>query len=106
MGASLWFSVTDFDLTSGKPPRFIGFGNWAKLFNDPDVVHSAFVTLKFGLFSLPLAILVPMGFAYLLTAKNLWGRSFFRTMFYMPSIIPFVSAVLFLEGSSTARPAG
>lgn len=98
MGASLWFSVTDFDLTSGQPPRFIGFGNWAKLFNDPDVIHSALVTLKFGLLSLPLAILVPLGFAYLLTAKNLWGRSFFRTMFYMPSIIPFVSAVLLFGG--------
>jgi len=98
MGASLWFSFTDFDLTSGQTPQYIGLDNWKKLFNDPDVVDSAVVTLKYGLLSLPLAILVPMAFAYLLTAKNLWGRSFFRTMFYMPSVIPFVSAVLLFGG--------
>ena len=98
MGASLWFSFTNFDLTSGQTPQFIGLENWQKLFNDPDVISSALVTLKYGLLALPLAILVPMAFAYLLTAKNLWGRSFFRTMFYMPSVIPFVSAVLLFGG--------
>lgn len=98
MAASLWFSFTDFSLTSPDPIAFVGGDNWARLFTDQEVADSALVTLKFGLLSLPLTILVPLGFAWLLTAKNLWGRSMFRTLFYMPSVIPFVAAVLVFQG--------
>ncbi len=98
MAASLWFSFTDFSLTSPDPPSHVGVDNWRRLTTDPLVASSAWVTVKFGLLSLPLVILVPLGFAWLLTSKHLWGRSVFRTLFYLPSIIPFVAAVLLFEG--------
>ncbi|MEE8603130.1 carbohydrate ABC transporter permease [Euzebya tangerina] len=98
MAASLWFSFTDFNLTSAEPTSFVGLDNWRRLFGDPEVINSAWVTVKFGVLSLPFTILVPLGFAYLLTSKNLWGRSFFRTLFYLPSVIPFVAAVLVFNG--------
>jgi multiple sugar transport system permease protein len=98
MGASLYFSFTDFDLVSAEPVQLIGLDNWQKLLVDPEVRNSALVTLKFGAFALPFAIIVPMGLAYLLVSKNLRWRQGFRTLFFMPSIIPFVAAVLIFGG--------
>ena len=98
MLASLWFSFTDFNLVSNEPTEFIGLDNWAKLFSDPDVRDSVLVTVRFGLIALPVAVLFPMGLAYLLVKKNLRGRETFRALFFMPSIIPFVAAVLIFGG--------
>lgn len=98
MAASLWFSFTDFNLVSGEPMQFIGLENWRKLASDPLVRSSAWVTVKFAVLFLPLSVLFPLLLAYLLTAKHLWGKSFYRTMFYLPSIVPFVAAVLLFSG--------
>lgn len=98
MAASLWLSFTDFSLTSPDPTQFVGLENYRRLVSDPEVSASAQVTVKFGLLAVPATIVVPLGFAYLLTARGLWGRSVFRTLFYMPSVIPFVAAVLVFNG--------
>jgi multiple sugar transport system permease protein len=98
MVASLWFSFTDFDLVGTEPTQFVGLDNWQKLFTDPDVRQSAGVTLRYGLIALPIAIVFPMTIAYLLVTKGLRGKETFRALFYMPSIIPFVAAVLIFGG--------
>jgi multiple sugar transport system permease protein len=98
MFASLWFSFTDFNLVSGEPAQFVGLRNWEKLLVDPDVRQSAWVTFKFGVIALPVAILFPMAIAYLLVTKSLRGREGFRALFFLPSIIPFVATVLIFGG--------
>ncbi|HJQ77297.1 MAG TPA: sugar ABC transporter permease [Acidimicrobiia bacterium] len=98
MVASLWFSFTDFDLVSDRPTEFIGVDNWQRLFTDPVVRQSAMVTMKFGAIALPVAVLFPMALAYLLVSKSLKARETFRALFFMPSIIPFVAAVLIFGG--------
>jgi multiple sugar transport system permease protein len=98
MVASLWFSFTDFNLVNSQPTEFIGLDNWQKLFSDPMVRRSTVVTLKFGLIALPVAIIFPMALAYLLVSKSLRARETFRALFFMPSIIPFVAAVLIFGG--------
>ncbi len=98
MVASLWFSFTDFNLVSNEPSRFIWFDNWQRLFTDPAVRQSAWVTIKFGAIALPVAIVFPMALAYLLVSKSLKAREAFRALFFMPSIIPFVAAVLIFGG--------
>lgn len=103
MAASLWFSFTDFNLVSSEPTEFIGLDNWQKLFVDPEVRNSALVTLRFGALALPVAIFFPMALAYLLVSKNLRRRETFRALFFMPSIIPFVAAVLIFSGILNGR---
>ncbi len=98
MLASLWFSFTDFNLVDEDPTQFVGLDNWERLLIDPEVRSSAWVTVKFAFIALPLAVIVPMGLAYLLTSKSLSFRNTFRFFFYMPSIIPFVAAVLVFGG--------
>lgn len=98
MIASLWFSFTDFSLVSDEGINFIGLDNWRKLFTDPEVANSAMVTLKFSLYALPFAIFFPMILAYIMVSKSLRWKEGFRALFYMPSIIPFVAAVLIFGG--------
>lgn len=98
MVASLWFSFTDFNLVSSEPTRFIWFDNWRRLLTDPAVRQSALVTFKFGALALPVMVVFPMFIAYLLVSKSLKAREMFRALFFMPSIIPFVAAVLIFGG--------
>lgn len=96
--ASLVFSFTDFQLTEPGEVSFVGLDNYAKLFIDPLVKVSLAVTFKFALISLPLAIGLPVLLAALLNSKYLSGKPLFRTLFYMPYVVPVVSAIFIWQG--------
>ena len=98
MLASLYFSFTDYNLVAGEAPAWNNFENWSKLFSDPTVRSSAWTTMVFGLFSLPFSLFVPLGLAFLLTSDKLRARSTFRMLFYLPSVVPLVAAVLLIHG--------
>ncbi len=98
MAASLVFSFMEFDLIRPEDARFIGFDNYQRWFEDPLVWESLLVTVKFGAILLPISLLLPLGFAWLLTTKSLWMKSVFRTLFFVPAIVPFVSVVFIWNG--------
>ena len=90
--ASFIFTFTEFSLNNPEI-KFVGLQNWAKLFTDPLTLVSLGVTFKFALVALPIGILLPLGFATLLNAKSLVGKSIWRPLFYMPYIVPAVSGI-------------
>ncbi len=92
--ASFALSFTDFRLASDQETSWVGLENWSRLFDDPRARHGLWVTAKFALFAVPAGIIAPLAIAYLMTAKNLWGRSFFRLLFYLPSMVPFIAGVI------------
>ena len=98
--ASLVFSFTNYELVDqdGVDTKFIGLDNWRRLFEDPDVRHSVFVTMRFAVIFLPATMLIPLAIAYLLTSRHLWGSSLFRLLFFLPSIVPFVAAAFVWQG--------
>jgi len=104
--ATLFFSFLNLRITDGilSPPHFAGLENYRQLFKDPQVWStsttpgSLWVTIKFGLFALPVGIFLPLGIAVLMNNKHLKGQMFFRSMFYMPYIVPFVAAVFIWGG--------
>ncbi len=96
--ASLIFSFTRFELNRPDMIGFVGIDNYRKLFTDPLVQVSLSVTFKFALLSLPIAILLPIALAALLNSRHLVGRRLFRTLFYMPYIVPVISAVYVWQG--------
>lgn len=98
MVASLWFSFTDLQLVMDTPPQWNHFANYATLLKDPQVGASLLVILKFGLIALPVGIFLPLALALLLNSPHLKGAPVFRTLFYMPYIIPFVAAVFIWGG--------
>ncbi len=101
---SLYWTFTDFSLGSGEPPVFIGLANWQRLFSDADTLLSLSVTLRFAVIAVPVAILLPLGIAALLNAESLIGKPFWRTLFYMPYMVPLVSGIFiwqaFLNGQT------
>jgi multiple sugar transport system permease protein len=106
MLATLFFSFLNLRITDGilSTPDFAGLENYQRLFQDPQVWStgttpgSLWVTIKFGLFALPIGIFLPLGIAVLMNNKHLKGQMFFRSMFYMPYIVPFVAAVFIWGG--------
>ena len=93
---SLALSFTDYEIVDqdGEPTKFVGLDNWTRLFTDRWVRHGAYITLRFAVIAIPLGLIVPLALAYLLTSKRLWGRDFFRAMFYLPTMVPFIAAVI------------
>jgi len=98
MIASFVFSITEFNLLQPKDFKFVGLSNYVRLFSDPQVIQSLVITLRFALLSVPIAILVPLGLALLVNAKNLFGKNVFRALFFMPQMISAVAVVVVFGG--------
>jgi len=103
MLASLIFSFTHYDLLHPEEIRWIGLNNYFRFFRDPGVRQSALVSLRFALIALPVGILQPIVMAALLNSRLLRGKRFFTTMFYMPYIVPLVSAIYIWQGMLNTR---
>lgn len=97
--ASFGFSLFDFNLVNPEEAKYIGFGNWRRaLFEDPQVPQAFLVTFKFAFITLPVGLIFSMAVALVLNSPKLWGKNLFRTLFYMPTVFPFVAAVLIWAG--------
>ncbi len=119
--ASLFFSFIDLSITDGilSTPKFVGLDNYIKMINDPMVgmnprtwitwfapsstPSSMGVTITFGLIALPVGIFLPLGLALLMNNPYLKGQMFFRSLFYMPYIVPFVAAIYLWGGMLNAE---
>jgi len=98
--ATIIFSFTDYSATkelTWENIHFVGFKNYAHLFSDAVLLPSFGVTLKFALISIPLGLVVPLAFALLVNSKHLKASSIFRTLFFMPSIIPVVAGTMVFQ---------
>lgn len=99
MGTSLVFSFTQFNLIKPEEGmRFIGLSNYLRLFNDPQLLNAMSVTFRFALISVPLGLAFPLALAVLVNSKHLLGKDIFRTLFYMPYMIPSVVGVMVWGG--------
>jgi len=83
-GQGLFLTFTDWDGFSYD--KFIGVGNYAKSFQDPEFWTTLTFTLKFVLVSLVAVNVVAFGLALLVTAK-LKSKNIFRTFFFVPNLI-------------------
>jgi multiple sugar transport system permease protein len=77
--------------------------NYGTFLKDPDALPSLGVTLKFALIGIPLGLIVPLYLAVLVNSKRLRASSFFRTLFYLPSVIPVVAGAIIFNGVMNAQ---
>ena len=106
--ASLVLSFTNFNILHPEGLRFIGLDNYSRMWNEfvsnGAVGQSLGVTARFALMSVPLGIGLALGLALLLNQKLLAGKPAFRTLFFMPVLIPLVASTIvwqgFLNGST------
>ncbi|MEV0788064.1 sugar ABC transporter permease [Kribbella sp. NPDC050459] len=85
MAASVYFSFTDFGLLGS--PHWVGGKNYAELLtDDPTYLQSIKVTLVYVGLSVPLKLAIALLVAMVLNTK-LRGLSFYRAVFYLPSLL-------------------
>ena len=89
--ASLGMSLTEYDVL--RPPRFIGLANFASLIQDDLFWQALKVTGSYTILAVPLGIILSLFLASLLN-QRVPGLSFFRTVFYLPSVISGVAVSL------------
>jgi multiple sugar transport system permease protein len=68
---------------------FIGLDNYRRLVDDESFHRAAINTIYFTGASVPFTMLIGLGIALLLN-QPLWGRSVFRTIYFLPIVTPFV----------------
>ncbi|OAQ56604.1 carbohydrate ABC transporter permease [Enterococcus thailandicus] len=82
---SLFYSFTDYSMLT--EPKFIGFDNYIKMFTDDPIFWSSVkATIKFVFLTVPFKLIFALFVAYVMNAK-LKGIGFFRTAYYIPSIL-------------------
>jgi multiple sugar transport system permease protein len=87
-----YYSFTHYDLLSS--PRWIGLANYKYLFNgDKRVWPAVSNTLWMIAVAVPLNVLFAFGIALMLSRARR-GIGFFRTVFYLPALVPPVAATL------------
>jgi multiple sugar transport system permease protein len=94
MVATLGLSVSNVQLDQQEPVRFVGLDNYSAFINDRQAIGSLLVTLRFGLFWLPISILAPFVIALMLNSKHLLFKGAFRVLLFVPYVVPFVATVL------------
>ena len=103
---TIFLSFTDYTGTkqfaSGNF-NMIGLSNYARLFSDLYAIPSMGVTLKFALIGIPLGLVIPLLFAVLVNSKHLIGSNFFRTLLFMPTVIPVVAGTIIFGGVMNAQ---
>ena len=76
-----FFKTGDF----GKGNVFVGLNNYKKVFGDTEVWQALWNTIKYAIVEVPISLVIALLLAVLLN-KKLKGRSFFRTIFFLPMV--------------------
>ena len=80
----MYYSVTDYKL--GQTPAFIVIKNYLALLKDERFINSVKVTLIYVVTSVPTKLIFALFVAYLLT-QGRRGVTFYRSLYYVPSLI-------------------
>jgi len=72
-------------------PRFIGIHNYRAMFSDALFRTALFNTFYYTIIEVPLSTVIAIGLAVLLNTR-VSGRAIYRTMFYLPTVVPLVAS--------------
>jgi multiple sugar transport system permease protein len=89
--ATLYYSFTRF--TGIGNPVFTGLANYSGLLHDGIFRTAVFNTLYYTIIEVPFSTAAALGLALLLN-MNVRGQAVYRTLFYIPSIVPVVASSL------------
>lgn len=81
---SLYYSFTDMHLFNGI--HKFGLFQYEKVFNTSKIMKSLKITFKYAFITVPLKLIAALFIAYILNFK-IKGVNFFRTAYYVPSIL-------------------
>ncbi len=89
VGSAVYYSFTKYTVI--LPPRPVGLENYGTMIADELFVKALYNTAFYSVFSVPLSLTLALWLALLLnqTVSFAW---FFRSVFFLPSIVPVVAA--------------
>ncbi len=88
--ASLVLSLTKYEIFAA--PKYIGFKNYQTLFfRDKLFIKSLYNTFYITVIGVPLGVITGLSIALLLNMK-IRGMSWYRTIYYLPAIVPIVAS--------------
>jgi multiple sugar transport system permease protein len=85
----IYYSVIDNPIQG----NFVGFANFINVWNNAAFKQAGINTLKFSLLAVPLAVLLSLFLAAVMESR-IPGKSYFRTFFLSPLMVPTASVVL------------
>ena len=91
VAASLYFSFCDYDVL--QSPVWIGTRNYADMVTDGVFWQALSNTLVYAALALPLGLIASLLVAVLLN-QPVRGRPVFRTIFFLPSLVPAVASAI------------
>lgn len=95
MVSSFYLSLTDWD--SFTPAKWVGLDNYRRLLTeDPVFWKVLWNTVYYAAVSVPLGLLLGLWFANLLN-KRIRGRKAFRTLIYLPTLVPLVATAMIFK---------
>ena len=96
MLSSFYYSFTKYDVLSA--PQWIGLKNYIKIFTlDQGFYNALWITVKYTIIVVPVNLMLSFGIALVL-AQKIKGINVFRTIIYLPVIIPaVVGSLLWLD---------
>lgn len=107
MFQSVYFSFADVNVTtSGFSTKFIGFKNFGyALYESPQYVENLVDSLTEFSYKIPIILILSFIIAVVLNGK-FKGRTFFRSVYFIPVIIAGSIAMTFLGGNETIEEMG
>lgn len=88
---SIVYSFCRYDVL--HPAEFVGFDNYVRLFTDDPLFWKSLANTAFMMLGVPLGMAVGLGIAMLLNT-DVKGMQTYRTIYYLPAIVPMVAASL------------
>jgi len=90
--ASFFISFMKWDIVT--PSKWVGLANYKKIFtDDADFLQALKVTLIYSAVTLPLGLVLGLVLSLLLNMK-LRGIDIYRTLFYIPAVLPTVAVTM------------
>lgn len=103
---SFYLSLFDYSILSLKHPEFAGLKNFAKMFGDSVFRVSVWNTVRYSLGTVPARLVLGLALALLLDQKNLFGKNFLRTVYFLPVVTSMVAASIVWSLVFNASEAG
>ena len=98
VAATLVFSFTNYSPVTPELTEFVGVQNYVRMPGDDKVVTSLWVTVRYALLAIPITLAFGILLALLGNSKGLLGKNVFRTLFYMPMMVPVVAGAVIWKG--------
>lgn len=97
IGWSIWLSFYDARNTV-TPTHFVGFGNYTHMLGDPAFRSSLLTFVVFAAFIVPTTFVMSLALAVLVNGARR-GKSFFRSVFFLPTACSYVVAAMIWRDS-------